>query len=316
MLSYVEEQTQDVIAFEDGLDTLALAGSLPMPGIRKSTFALLNDHWKSGAGPLLQRQLYQSTARDPGMVVVLKLLPRVQPKRQISGSGRSSKQRETRAKVSWMKTSANMVRAVTQRLYAASQKAGRPDLDPSALPFKLHRDARIRSTYELIWPADVSDRVSDGTAPGRLIVQYVRMDIEADLASKAFQHYKRQLKRAKDYKFSQGRWLDSISMGSEPGIRRSIDVVFMQAAAGNAGGAAAGQYGGTADPAGKLGGVAGAGGIGGAAAEAAARGQYGGNAERGAYGGAGGARQQDNAGRVTIDVLVIEIPDPKLAAGK
>jgi hypothetical protein len=237
------------------------------------------------------------------MIVVLKLLPRMQPKRQAAGSGRSPKQRasksyrETQAKISWMRTSANMVLAVTKRLYSASQKTGRPDMDPTDLPFKLHRQPRIRSTYQLNWPADVSDRVADGTAPGQLTVQYVRMVVDADVAQKTFQFYKRQLKRAKDYSFPQGKWLDSLTTGSEPGTRRSIDIVFMKAAAGNAGGAR-GQYSGSAGAAGNAGG------------------QYGGDVDdRGAYG-ADGAGQQNAGGQYTIDVLVIEIPNPKLDSRK
>ena len=49
-----------------------------------------------------------------------------------------------------------------------------------------------------------SPEISDGTALGQLTVQYVRMEIDADVAAKTFQFYKRRLKRSKDYSFPQG----------------------------------------------------------------------------------------------------------------
>lgn len=288
MTSYVEENTRKIISLEDGVPLLALAGSLPTAGMRKATFDLLNGRWKEGADPLLSRGVYQSVARDPGLIVVLKQLPRLMPKGSLTNyqsatanprAGKS--QRESIAKHSWMKTSAYMVRAVTTRMQAATRKQSDPTL-PDDLPIKLHRGARIRAVGEINWPADVSEFTSGVTPPGSLSLKYVRMELSQDIP-KVFQHYKKQLRRGKDYKFPQGAWIDSLTAGAEPGTRRSIDVLFTQNTATNRAANQNGENG------------------------ALQANEY-------AAGSTDGAAQRQNSGSYTVEILVVEISDPKLSA--
>ena len=106
------------------------------------------------------------------------------------------------------------------------------------------------------------------------------MEIPQDDAAKVFESYKKQLRRGKDYKFSWGGWIDSVTAGTEKGSRRSIDVLITQKTANNG----ANQNGG-----------------------------YPGAQGEGNPGGANGGGQQQNAGTVTVEILVVEIPDPKFS---
>jgi hypothetical protein len=286
--SFVEGSTRNIQSLDDGFATLSLAGSLPTTGVRKATFDLLFSRWQDGAGPLLSRKLFQTVVRDPGMIVVLKQLPRLMKqgtlKNQQSATAnpRASKsQRQSIAKHSWMETSAYMVRAVTNRLQKATSQ--QKNAIAPKLPFRLHRNARVRGVYELNWPADVSEFTTGVTPPGPLSLQYVRMEIPKEDAAKTFEFYKKQLRRGKDYKFSWGGWVDSLTAGTDKSTRRSIDVLITQNSTSNG----ANQNDG-----------------------------YGGSAGAGAgySGGANGGGQQQNAGTFTVEILVVEIPDPKPSA--
>jgi hypothetical protein len=192
----------------------------------------------------------------------------------------SKSQRETAAKQDWMQVSAMMVRAVTERLQASTQDTSLA-ASPPKLPIKLHRDALIRGVRTLNWPEDIADVASGEAGPVALNLQYVRMDAPADVP-KVFEFYKKQVKRGKDYKFPTGAWIDGNSVGEETGMRRSIDILFTQKAANNAG-------------------LAGPGEAPGAAPIAGDPNQLGGG-------------QQPLGPQYTIEVLVVEIADPKTPA--
>lgn len=286
--SFVEGRTRNIQSLEDSFDTLALAGSLPTTGVRKATYDLLFSRWQDGANALLSRKLYQTVVRDPGMIIVLKQLPRLMMQSPVSNQQSTTanprvgkSQRQSIAKHSWMETSAYMVRAVTNRLRATT--SNQEDSIPPKLPIRLHRNARVLGVHEMNWPADVSEFTSGVTPPGPLSLQYVKMEIPQEEAAKVFESYKKQLRRGKDYKFSWGGWIDSVTAGTEKNSRRSIDVLITQ----NTANSGANQNGG-----------------------------YPGAAGGGYPGGANGGGQQPNAGMFTVEILVVETPDPKLSTPK
>ena len=283
--SFVEGRTRSIQSLEDSFDTLALAGSLPTTGVRNATYDFLFSRWQDGANALLSRKLFQSVVRDPGMIVVLKQLPRLMKQGPITNQQSNTanprvgkSQRQSIAKHSWMETSAYMVRAVTNRLQAAT--SNRDDTTLPKLPIRLHRNARVQGVYEMNWPADVSEFTSGVTPPGPLSLQYVKMEIPQEDAAKVFESYKKQLKRGKDYKFSWGGWIDSTTAGTEKGSRRSVDVLITQNTANRGANQNAG-YSGAEGP------------------------EY--------PGGANGGGQQPSTGTFSVEILVVEIPDPKLS---
>lgn len=291
--SFVEERTRNIKSLEDGFETLALAGSLPTTGVRKATYDFLFSRWQDGAGPLLSGKLHQTIVRDPGMVVVLKQLPRLMKQGTLTNQQSNTanprvgkSQRQSIAKHSWMEASAYMVRAVTDRLKEASSQ--QKNTTPSELPIRLHRNARVLGVYEINWPADISEFTSGVTPPGPLHLQYVRMELPQEDAARVFQSYKKQLKRGKDYKFSWGGWIDSLTAGTAEGSRRSIDVLITQNNAGNGANQNAGNG-------------------------ANQDGGYGATPGAGNQGGTDGAGQRQNSGSFTVEILVVEIPDPKLS---
>jgi len=236
LLQLVEARTRNVKDFADAeAGILLLAGSLPVPLIRRATYDLLQRRWLRGAGPLRYHQLYSSVVRDPGLLIVLKLTPRVQLQEtskdvridQQRRAAASQTNREIQAKASWLTTSANLIRALNERMFVAAQAADSSESDLSLFPVKIPQEAQIKAEYHLSWPDDVQDRIGDRD-PGPLVIHYLRMEIVGSAAAKkSFLYYKSRLKRGtRHHQFLGYQWLDKLTKIPQTGHRRSIDIVL------------------------------------------------------------------------------------------
>lgn len=93
------------------------------------------------------------------------------------------------------------------------------------LPVTLHEGARVIASYRLICPDEVASRLP-GVEVAPLALHYVCVEGEGR-ANALLGHYREQLKGAKVRPLADfGRWVDYLGPGSQPGRKRSIDVMI------------------------------------------------------------------------------------------
>ena len=246
---------------------LALASALPTLSVRKATLGLLNSQFQGGALSLRATSFFSRIARDPGMLVVLKSLPKNDNYEANNRLG------------SWNESTKELALATRDRLRAAANSGG--NSGSSSFPVPLHKGASPSVTYSASWPTAVSGQIGEGGAVGSMRVWYTRIDI-ASVDARTFKsiksHYERRSgARNKKHAVDEGRrifWYTNLRAGTA-GAKRSIDVIFSEAA-GNGGGG-----GGARSPASLAG---------------------------GAGGGAAG-------GGMAIEIIVVETGDPNLGDG-
>ncbi|NLF08966.1 MAG: hypothetical protein GX594_13445 [Pirellulaceae bacterium] len=226
---------------------ILLASTIPHDSTRFALNRLFRKHWAQGPKSLETAGLDTKVATDPGLLTVVKMLPRrdhtatraaaARATRPVTGGGKliedARKKQETEQE--WCDFSYKMVVAWCKRFHAAAQarqKAAEAANTGSETPLKLpdgfaiSPNARVVASYHLVWP----DAAPAGIAeldPGLLDVYYVRVE-EMNTPRKATAFYSRQA----DLRSSDARtkdkitWLDNVRIGSEKGRRRSLDVLI------------------------------------------------------------------------------------------
>ena len=172
---------------------------------------------------------------DPGLLVVLKMLPREDPNAQPNGNrggGAPGMGANGNMQHQWFSTSQQLVTKLFSQCYAASQKGsidtmpiptGEDAEDPC--PLAPHRGAEIATRIDFKLPGSMKgDLGSLQTDP--LEVHYIRIEELGNL-QKILNHYKRLIKGQNHLLGNNmGYWFDSITEGSTPGSKRSVDVVI------------------------------------------------------------------------------------------
>lgn len=93
------------------------------------------------------------------------------------------------------------------------------------LPIELHDGASVVASYRLVCPDEAAERFP-GADVDPLIVHYVCVEGDGR-ASALLGHYREQLKGAKVRPLADfGRWIDHLGPGSQPGRKRSVDIVI------------------------------------------------------------------------------------------
>lgn len=237
--------------FDKQPNLIMLAGTIPMDSTRSALSRLFSDHkhkqWEQGPKALEAAGLDEKIITDPGLLTVIKMVPRRDHKTTTRGASRgirpgaggskliedARKKQETEQE--WLDFSYKMVASWCKRFHAAAQAraeaAEAADAiaeTPSKLPegFALSSNARVVASYHLSWP----DAAPAGIAklnPGLLEVYYVRIE-EMNTPRKATGYYKRQANsRSSDvHTVDKITWLDTVRIGSEKDRRRSLDVVI------------------------------------------------------------------------------------------
>ncbi|MDA0833377.1 MAG: hypothetical protein O2955_09265 [Planctomycetota bacterium] len=258
---------------------LALATSLPFDAVRSAVFNNLSTHYAMAAEDGIPKS-FVDTARDPGLLVLLKLLPRVDPEAGNAAARRGSIKslQERASKEHWFNLSKTAARTFSDRMYAAALADPGTNTNDTPAPIKLHEGANVTAEYLMNWPEDIEDRVGI-TNDSPMTVHYVRVELTVkEAGNKDLQkHYRSQTSKPRfsDYDTEdEGKWYDALHTGITPTRKRSIDVFFTLTSALGRGGPGAG----------------------GAAAGGAAAGFNGGSS---------------NAA-VVIEILAIEIDNPKI----
>ncbi len=257
-------------------DVLAFASTVPSDEIRQSVFNLLSRSHDAGADGLISSGLFRHFARDPGMLSVLKALPRIRKKPDA---------RNPQAVVpmdSWEIATEDVMLSLRDRL---REMASNPDLAYDGRPLvRLYKDAVPESAIRIVAPTAAAESLGDA-APDTTTVYYTKTIVTPQNMKemeKVAEHYKSRTKGTEHKDIPKGiLWYDGVKTSTD-GTIQTMDVVFEQVGARpqNGGGFGAG-YG---NPGG---------------------GGYEGGAPGGIQGGQGG-----NGTQYSIEVIVVVTKDP------
>ena len=277
------------------LELVALASGLPLDTVRHSLYKLFASIHANGAGGMIAGGLFTQYASDPGILPLLKSLPRQRPTRDGPDPSNPVE--------SWNQAVLEVVMQLRDRLRSVETNSQLRYADRQMVP--LHdRDAFPDVSIAIDVPGDSTE----GTRAGSTKVYYTRVTIY-DRQDKpyalrdAMAHYK---KRSNGFERPQQAtrtmWYDGTRKGSD-GTRTSVDILIQEGALG--GNTFGGQTGYDSGPQSAP-----------AAAPPAAGGLSGGlsggappAAPRPAPGGAPGLAPQGKP--YTVDIIVVTIKDPK-----
>lgn len=262
----------------DGL--LNLAAGIPAEPVRDAEFAFFQKIHSTGSDSLNSNGFFLTAAHDPGLLAVLKSLPRSKGSRDDEGQS---------AMDSWALSSQQLVLTYVDQLRAMSQSPGsRLSPNQKGFPVRPHRNAEFDFTGLIRVTPNPANPAEASIAETR--IYYARAAFSPKKARDSedvMKHYKSAV--AGVQRSDQARaltWLDGGKSGGT-GTRRSMDVIIREGTVGTPGGGADG---------GRMGGMAGPTG-----------GEFTGG---GAMGGGAG-------GNYVIEVVIVEIadPQPEVAAG-
>lgn len=258
------QRVREVDSLDADRDLLAFATSVPVSEVRRETALLLKRRWSTGAKAWEKSQVDVAKFLDPGLLLAVKAVPRADALAHTSPLGDKAEkprlvksdnpevqrfQAEKQAKEEWMTATEQMVKAINDRLRAASQGAldvqttttnavvddCAPSGDESSpgdssqqtageLPLRLPATAQVINEFHLEWPRQWPSSLGGTPAP-ELVVHYVRMEQE-ERVSGVQGFYRRQLKQPDTRYIKQGNWLESVERLSDSGRLRSVDVTI------------------------------------------------------------------------------------------
>jgi hypothetical protein len=252
----LEPQLSDLRSLENQSQLATLAATLPLDSTRAILARILRKHYLDGSVALEANGMADQLVTDPGLLVLVKMLPRVDPRMAAKHSagggmppirvpgvaipGRTSErgtlaERKSRAEQDWTALSAKLANIWCSRFHAAAVAkekaafaAGKTVSDtPPKLPngFEPGPDARVAASYQLIWPEEAPASIA-ALKSGLLKVQYVRIE-ELNKPKKAIAYYGRpaQVRSSEVRTIDQTIWLDKLKMVPQVG-QRSFDVLI------------------------------------------------------------------------------------------
>ena len=250
----LESRLGEVRSFEREPNLVLLAGTIPYDSTRVALAKLLRARWSDGPEALEAVGLIDGPITDPGLLVLIKMLPRkdVQdasrgsvgvpyrgPRNARAGDTTSPAQKREQAQQDWMAVSSDLVFAWCERFHAlvlAKKKvlAERGDLarEPTfELPagFAWGNGTKVIAAHHVVWPDEIPTEVSD-PKPSLLKVHYLRA-LETNTLKKAVSFYSRQMqvKKSNIRTIDNATWLDSQRLLPKTDRRRSIDVLITRA---------------------------------------------------------------------------------------
>jgi hypothetical protein len=250
--------------------------------VREALFRALEKHHSGGADALNAAGVFPDGMADPGALVVLKSLPRQRPPRTDDDDKPAPLD-------SWSAATQLLVQNYVSKLGGMSQGGGKMTANPKGFPIRAHRGGEFE--YTGLLKLSPAANAPAGTGISETRIYYARTSFAPAKERErkdALEHYRSMggaIQRADTARGTM--WMDGVKAGGS-GMRRTVDVLIRSGGAaggmGGIGGAPGGlgEAGGLSGPPG-LPGLPGGGGPGG-----------------------GGAGQN-----YTIEIVMIEIADPR-----
>jgi hypothetical protein len=265
LASLMVDNLTGVRSLDKSAQDVVLASMLPLDSIRAGMFKMLKKRAIDGPKALEAAGWNDKTFTDPGLLVLLEMLPRSKTSKssalsgpgaanriparkptgaQMGGSGPSSKAEEAQKKAQsdadWLVTISNLSTTWCTRLDSAGQlqkkkaaRKGQKAVDSAPTrpdEFELPRDAKIVTAYQLNWPDNISTDSTD-LKPSMLKIQFLRLQ-QTGTIIKTIAAYKRLTKGGdiRDLTSGIGQWLEAaVKNGSQPKTKRSLDIFVTRA---------------------------------------------------------------------------------------
>jgi hypothetical protein len=254
----------DVTSLEKSASDVVLASTLPLDSIHAAMFKMLKKRAGDGPKKLEETGWNEKVLTDPGLLVLIKLLPRspAVKKAAVAGaaattsstpqrggrysptgsqtSATEAAQKKAQAELDWLTTLSKMVDFWSKRFTDAglAQKKAelrgekvleqRPTrLDEFEIPqdAKNLKDVKIIAAYQLNWPDKAPADLGKIKLAG-LKIQFFRLQLNGML-HKTMAAFKLLAKGGDVHDLSNGQWLELIKNGSQPGTKRSLDIMVI-----------------------------------------------------------------------------------------
>jgi hypothetical protein len=256
----LEPQLGEVRSLEKQGPLVLLASTIPQDTTRTILAKLLRERAKEGPKALETAGMFDRMITDPGLLVLVKLLPRKDYKSSTknptgatprpprtgngpSGSGSSTEaaQKKQQTEQEWLDASKKLVYAWCARFNAAAtakEAASTESDEPAAstpnntaapkLPedFALGADAKVTAEYHLVWPEKAPPQCAE-LKLGWLEIHYVRAEESGKLKTiKGFYKNKAKVKPADVRTTDKGLWIENTKKDTQNDRRRSLDVLI------------------------------------------------------------------------------------------
>lgn len=206
---------------------LALASTIPSDAVRHATYTLFSRSHEQGAAGMTSNGLFRDVARDPGLLTVLKSLPRSRAKKPAS-SGLNTPVLQASPEDSWVAATQEMVLSLRDRL---RDVADDPNLAfDGQQPVRLHQGAVAERSIRIRVPGKMATELGE-SSPSSTTMYYSTCRVTPQRASemqKVVDHYEKRSKGIKREVRSKGiLWYDGVKVNEE-GTRTSMDVIIQQ----------------------------------------------------------------------------------------
>lgn len=214
-------------SIESAKDLLAFASTIPNVEVRHAIFNLLSKTHSEGAGELIRSGLFSNVARDPGLLAVLKSLPRQRPKPATNNAAAAPPGFGD----SWTRATQDLVLSLRDRL---SGVADDPALAfDGVLPVRLHKNATADRSIRVIIPGKPAEGLEDATPAGTK-VYYSRVTVTPQRPKdmqEVVDHYEKRTKAFKREDRARGiLWYDGVKVNGD-GSRQTMDIIVQQVGA-------------------------------------------------------------------------------------
>ena len=219
MVSAIGTQLQSASDPASAADVVTLAAGMPMQSIRHELFEAFTRWHATGANSLMGTGLFDHNSHDPGMLLVLKALPRQRPARNSNAAPTPD---------SWAIASSQVVLNLRDRLKQISATLPRYD---GPLPVRLHKNAISEVSVVMTMPGDFATALG-AAAPTPTKVFYTRTSFTPTTVKEQAQvadHYETRAAAIRRADPQRGLlWMDGVKTEAS-GARRTMDVIIQQA---------------------------------------------------------------------------------------
>lgn len=209
-----------------GAEVITLGATIPHASVRQQLFQSLTAAHTAGAENLMATGLFEHNVHDPGVLVVLKSLPRSRPARNAAAQQPPD---------SWTLATQQLVLSLRDRLKATAKSL---PAYTGAQAVRLHRNAVTEIAVAVTLPGAAKDFLGPA-APAETTMYYTRTNFTPTNAKEQEQiaeHYEDRAGGQRRADPQKGiLWIDGVKSMAD-GTRRTMDVIIQQSATSGGGG--------------------------------------------------------------------------------
>lgn len=266
----IERQLLAIDTLAGGARLASLASTIPNPALRAALLRTMERHWDQGPKGFDVPVAARGMTREPGSVVVLKMLPHREVAKAAGGkelarpimvaapetesvdgggAGRNGgtaspwttktaaklevRRRQEQTAQQWAELSRGTVAALCKQLLAIAKarQASAARAEWCLDDVDLPFKPHPRAAIAAAYRLDWPDDLKEKVDPAPVLrVRYVRIEQKAQPA-KVLAYYRRQLPKGDEHAIAGGLWIESLDAAGEEGNARSIDVFLTKASA-------------------------------------------------------------------------------------